>query len=126
MTDLDRQRIAACIGDAFGVLCARVGGSSTAETNLRLGFESILRQLGTPPLRFVSKGAPLRYRRGAATAGELKHILKALDASLAIFDRYASSMSPAEQRVQTLIVATRQFADDALGERKRAPDMALA
>jgi hypothetical protein len=68
----------------------------------------------------------VRYRRGAATEGELRQILKALDACLAIFDRYASAMTPAEHRIQSLVLATRQFAHETLAERKRVPDMALA
>jgi hypothetical protein len=126
VTDLDRQRIAASIGEAFAILCLRVGGASKAETNVRLGFEAILRQLGTPPLRLLSNGGPLRYRRGAASDAELRHILKALDTCSKIFERYQSALSPSERRIHTLVSATRDFAAEEIAARRSVPEMALA
>jgi hypothetical protein len=126
VTDLDRQRIAASIGEAFAILCMRVGGTSKAEANVRLGFEAILRHLGTPPLRLLAHGAPLRYRRGAATEAELRHILRALESCRSIFDRYQPALTAAEQRIYRLVCATRDFAAEEIEARKRVPEMALA
>ena len=118
MTALDQQRVAEWIGDAFAILCVRLSGLSEAETNLRLGFESILRQLRIPPLGVVAKTAPAPYRRIAATPGDLRHILKALDSCLAIFERYERVLTPSQRDMQRLIQETRNFAQQELEARR--------
>lgn len=117
MTELDQRRIAEWIGDAFAILCVRLGGFSEAETRVRLGFESILRQLGTPPLRALSGfPVPLSSRTGA-TVTDLRLIVKALDSCLAVFDRYPGVLTPAQQHIQQLVRATRQHAEEELRNR---------
>ena len=130
MTDLDQQRIAEWIGDAFAILCVRIGGLSAAERNLRLGFEAILRQLGTSPLRVVANSRPPLYSRATASTADLRHILKALDCCLTVFQRYDAVLTEAQRRVQFLVRATRRFADEELRSRRssavRAPEPVLA
>jgi hypothetical protein len=121
MTDLDQQRIAEWIGDAFAILCVRVGGLSAAERNLRLGFEAILRQLGTSPLREVARSTPPLYTRATATMSDLRQILKALDSCLAVFQRYDAVLNHAQRRIQILVRATRRFAEEELQSRSGAP-----
>jgi hypothetical protein len=118
VTALDQQRIAEWIGDAFAILCVRQSGLSDAETNLRLGFESILRHLRLPPLGVVARTAPAPYRRIAATTGDLRHILKALDSSLAIFERYEAVLSPTQREMRRLVQETRGFAEQELEARR--------
>src|SRR5687768_9790898 len=118
VTALDQQRVAEWIGDAFAILCVRQSGLSDAETNLRLGFESILRHLRIPPLGVVARTAPAPYRRVAATSGDLRHILKALDSSLAIFERYHAMLTPAQRDMHHLIQETRRFAEQELESRR--------
>lgn len=123
MTELDQQRVAEWIGDAFAILCVRVGGVSEAERNLRLGFEAILRQLGTSPLRMVAKTAPPLHSRATASTGDLRHILKALDSCLTVFQRYDAVLTAAQRRIQILVRATRRFAEVELHSRS-APNLA--
>ena len=118
VTPLDQQRVAGWIGDAFAILCVRVGGVSEAETSLRLGFESILRQLRIPPLGVVAKAAPAPYRRVAATNADLRHILKALNSCLAIFQRYDAVLTPAQREVKNLVQHTLQFAEQEIEARR--------
>lgn len=121
MTDLDQQRITEWIGDAFAILCVRVGGLSAAERNLRLGFEAILRQLGTSPLHVVAKSTPPLQTRATASTSDLRHILKALDSCLTIFQRYDAVLTNAQRRMQILVRATRRFAEEELQSRGAAP-----
>jgi hypothetical protein len=118
VTALDQQRIAEWIGDAFAILCVRVGGVSDSETKLRLGFEAILRQLRIPPLRVVSKSAPAPYRRIPATPADLRHIIKALDSCVVIFRRYERVLDPAQRDVMRLVEETRRFAELELEARR--------
>lgn len=117
MTDPDQRRIAEWIGDAFAILCVRVSGCSEAETKVRLGIEAILRQLGTPPLRALTKYPPPLFAAGGASTGDLRHIIKALDSCVAIFDRYAAVLSTAERRLELLVRATRRHAMEELLSR---------
>jgi hypothetical protein len=121
MTDVDRRRITEWIGDAFAILCVRVGGYSEAESKVRLGVEAILRQLGTPPLRAITRSPPPLFSQSGASTADLRHIIKALDCSLAIFDRYASALNTAERRVELLIRATRRYAEEELLSRNSRP-----
>ena len=121
MTDLDQQRVAEWIGDAFAILCVRVGGLSAAEKNLRLGFEAILRQLGTSPLREVAKATPPLHSRVTATVTDLRHIVKALDCCLGVFQRYDAVLNAAQRRVQILVRAARRFAEEELHRRTALP-----
>jgi hypothetical protein len=123
MTEIDQQRIAEWIGDAFAILCVRVGGLSSAERNLRLGFEAILRQLGTSPLGIVAKSSPPLSSRATASTADLRHILKALDSCLAIFERYNVALTSGQRQIQGLVRATRAYADDELRSRT-APALA--
>jgi hypothetical protein len=118
MTGLDQQHISEWIGDAFAILCVRIGGMSSAEVNLRLGFETILRHLGTPPLRLLARTSPPGFGAINATTGDLRQILKALDACLAIYHRYDAVLTTTQRRIQILVRATRRFAEDALGEKR--------
>jgi hypothetical protein len=118
VTALDQQRVAEWVGDAFAILCVRQSGLSDAETNLRLGFETILRQLRIPPLGVVAKSAPAPFRRIAATATDLRHISKALDCCLAIFERYDAILTPAQRDMQRLVQQTRRFAEQELESRR--------
>ena len=117
MTDQDHRSITEWIGDAFAILCVRVGGYSKAETNVRLGFEAILRHLGTPPLRAISKSPPPLFAQVGASSSDLRHIIKALDSCLVIFDRYAAVLSVAQRRLEILIRATRRHAEEELRSR---------
>lgn len=117
MTDLDQRRIAEWIGDAFAILCVRIGGFSEAENKVRLGFESILRQLGTPPLRAIAKAPPPLFAPTGASLGDLRHIIKALDSCLAIFDRYTAVLTTAQRRVELLVRATRRHAQEEVVRR---------
>jgi hypothetical protein len=121
MTELDQQRVAEWIGDAFAILCVRVGGLSAAERNLRLGFEAILRQLGTSPLREISKSTPPLHPRATASTSDLRHILKALDSCLGVFERYAAVLTHAQRRIEVLVRATRRCADEELRNRSATP-----
>lgn len=114
MTDLDQQRVAAWIGDAFAILCVRISRSSLAETRLRRGFESILRELGTSPLRLIARRSPLPAARGSVTSADLRHILSALDAALTVFDRYAWVLTPTQHRARELVLAARCHAAEEL------------
>ncbi len=118
---LDRRRIAEWIGDAFAVLCVRVSGYSRAEKHLRLGFEAILRQLGTSPLGAITKTPLPPYAPPAATAADLRLIIKALDSCLATFERYGAVLNSSHQRMEVLIRTTRQFAEEALHARRLPP-----
>ncbi|MDO8542667.1 MAG: hypothetical protein Q7S40_19680 [Opitutaceae bacterium] len=117
MTEFDQRRIVKLIGDAFVILCVRVGGGSAAERKLRLGFEAILRQLGTTPLQVIASFVPLPGRHIGASTGDLRQIVRALDQCLAVFQRYASVLNPDQRRTQELIGATREFAEQELQAR---------
>lgn len=129
MTERDQQRIAGWIRDAFAILCTRVGRISEAEAHLRLGFEAILRQLGTSPLRMVPTTVPLAART-ATSAGDLRQIMKALDSCLAVYQRYDAVLTTVQRRIQILARATRRYAAEELEARQRvatgAPVMAVA
>lgn len=120
VTDPDRQRIAEWIGDAFAILCVRTGGISAAERKLRLSFEAILRELGTSPLRVIARGLPSPPRRMPATAADLRHIAKALDACLRIFARYETVLTPHQRKIRELVAAARQFAEQELQAKTAA------
>ncbi len=118
---LDRRRIAEWIGDAFVILCVRVSGYSRAEKHLRLGFEAILRQLGTSPLAAITRTTLPPYTPPSATASDLRLIIKALDSCLATFERYGAVLNSSHQRMEVLIRTTRQFAEEALHARCLPP-----
>jgi hypothetical protein len=118
VTALDQQRVAEWIGDAFAILCVRLSGHSDAEANLRLGFESILRELRIPPLGVVAKAAPAPYRRIAATPADLRHIVKALDSCLALFQRYERVLTPSQRSTCQLVQDTRRYAGQELEARR--------
>ena len=118
MRNLDQERIAEWIGDAFAILCVRVGGLSAAETKLRLGFETILRHLGTSPLHVVTKAGPPPHVQFPASRGDLRQIMKALDSCLAIFQRYEAILPPAQREMQRLVQDTRRFAEQELEARR--------
>lgn len=117
MTALDQRRIAEWIGDAFAILCVRVGGFSEAEHQVRLGFESILRQLGTPPLRAIAKAPPPIFTASGASTSDLRHIVKALDSCLVLFDRYAAVLNASQRHTALLVRATRRHAQEELQNR---------
>lgn len=121
MTELDQRRIAEWIGDAFAILCVRVGGFSEAENKVRLGFESILRQLGTPPLRAITKAPPPLFAPTGASVADLRHIIKALDSCLAVFDRYSAVLTDTQRRVAILVRATRRHAHEEILYRTARP-----
>ncbi len=121
MTELDQRRIAEWIGDAFAILCVRVGGFSEAETKVRLGFEAILRQLGTSPLRAIAKAPPPLFAQAGASTADLRHIIKSLDSCLAVFERYAAGLTNAQRQIETLVRATRRHAQDELLRRQSRP-----
>jgi hypothetical protein len=125
VTDLEHQRVAEWLGDAFAILCVRVGGASEAESNLRLGFEAILRLLRIPPL-VTARAVPAPYRRVTATRADLRHILKALDSCLAIFQRYERVLTPTQRDLQQLVQQTRRFAEAELEMRTGQPDVLMA
>lgn len=118
MTDRDQQRVAEWIGDAFAILCVRMGGFSPAENNLRLGFETILRHLGTSPLREIARTAPSVYSPVAASTSDLRNIIRALDSCLMIFQRYDAVLTTAQRRIQILVRASRRFAEEELSTRQ--------
>lgn len=117
MRERDQHRIAEWIGDAFAILCVRVDGLSAAEAKVRRGFEEILRQLGTSPLRIASRVALPPYGERPTSTADLRHILKALDACLAVFTRYAAGLTDSQRKIQSLVQATRAFAEEALRGR---------
>jgi hypothetical protein len=117
MTEFDEQRIVGWVSEAFAILCVRAGGGSVAEKKVRLGFESILRQLGTPPLRIIARSMPPLGRVISASSGDWRQIINALERSLAIFDRYEALVTPAQRRTRELVAATRQFAHEELRAR---------
>ena len=121
MTDLDQRRIVEWIGDAFAILCVRVGGYSEAETKVRLGVEAILRHLGTPPLRAITKSPPPLFAPTGASSADLRHIIKALDSCLAVFGRYAAVLNASQRKTEILIRATRRHAEEELESRSRRP-----
>lgn len=121
VTVQDQQRVAEWIGDAFAILCVRQSGLSDAETNLRLGFEAILRQLRIPPLEVVAKSAPVPYRRIAATPADLRHILKALNSCIAIFDRYERILTSTQRRTLGMVEDARRFTQQELEARRVQP-----
>lgn len=120
MTDLDQQRIAEWIGDAFAILCVRVGGISAAERKLRLEFEAILRELGTSPLRIVARRTPVPLKRIPASDGDLRHIVKALDACGRIFARYEAVLTRDQRQIRKLVLAAKSFAEEELEARRAA------
>jgi hypothetical protein len=118
VTALDHQRVAEWIGDAFAILCVRQSGLTDAETNLRLGFERILRHLRVPPLGVVARSAPAAYRPINATTDDLRHIAKALDSCLAILQRYDPVLTPSQREMQRLVQETRCYAEQELESRR--------
>jgi hypothetical protein len=113
LTEADQRRIVEWIRDAFAILCVRTSGRSEAETKLRLGFETILRHLGTSPLREITSAPPFSVRAAASTA-DLRAIVKALDSCLTVFARYDAVLTSGERRMQILVRATRRFAEETL------------
>jgi hypothetical protein len=118
VTTLDHQRVAEWIGDAFAILCVRHSGLTDAETNLRLGFERILRHLRISPLGVVARSAPAPYRPITATIGDLRHIAKALDSCLAILERYEAVLTPVQREMQRLVQETRLYAEQEIESRR--------
>jgi hypothetical protein len=118
MTERDQQRVAEWIGDAFAILYVRVGGLSVAERNLRLSFEAILRHLGSSPLREVSRTPPPAYGQVAASSGDLRNIIRALDSCLAVLQRYDAVLNTAQRRIQILVRASRRYAEEELEGRQ--------
>lgn len=114
MTELDQRRITERIRDAFAILCVRTSGRSEAETKLRLGFEALLRHLGTSPLHEVAKTRMPTKPSTAASPADLRNIIHALDGCLAILERYDAVLSTSQRRIQFLARATRRFAEDVL------------
>jgi hypothetical protein len=121
VTGQDQQRVAEWIGDAFAILCVRQSGLSDAETNLRLGFEAILRQLRIPPLDVLVKSAPAPYRPVLATPADLRHILKALNSCIAIFERYDAVLTPTQGKTLRMVRDARRFAEQELEARRVQP-----
>jgi hypothetical protein len=115
--NVDQQRIAEWIGDAFAILCVRGPAGSEAETNLRRGFEAILRELGSSPLRVLAGGKVPMQRPVPASTGDLRQIIKALDSCLAAFGRYDPVLTTAQRKTQVLIRATRRYAEEELAAR---------
>lgn len=124
MTAPDQRRVAERIGDAFSILCVRLSGVSDTEASLRLGFEAILRHLRIPPLGVVAKSAPAPFRRIPATSADLRHILRALDSTLRIFQRYHAALTPSDRELQRLVQETRGYAEQEL-EARRTPSVEL-
>jgi hypothetical protein len=121
MTDMDQRRIAEWIGDAFAILCVRIGGLSEAETQVRLGFEAILRQLGSSPLHVIAQAPPPLFASSGATAADLRLILKALDSCVAVFDRYMGVLSESQRAIEQLVRSTREHTRLELRRRSPAP-----
>lgn len=117
LTFLEHRRITRWISDAFAILCVRVSGHSHAEKQLRLGFEAILRHLGTSPLQAITTSPLPAYAAPTVTSFDLRLILQALDASLALFGRYGAVLNQNQRRVEELMRATRAFAFEELGIR---------
>ncbi len=105
------------ISDAFAILCVRVSGHSRAEKQLRLGFEAILRKLGTSPLRAITTSPLPAYAAPAVTSFDLRLILQALDACLALFERYSGVLDQNQRQIEDLMRSTRAFATEELGVR---------
>ncbi|HUR59769.1 MAG TPA: hypothetical protein VM029_18765 [Opitutaceae bacterium] len=123
MTERDQQRIAELVGDAFAILCVRICGISAAEKNLRLGMEATLRQLGTSPLREITRTLRPIYSQVTASSGDLRNIIRALDACLAVLQRYDTVLTATERRVQSLVRASRGYADEELAARRNRVPM---
>jgi hypothetical protein len=124
MTEPDQRRIAEWIRDAFAILCVRASGRSEAETKLRLGFEALLRQLGSTPLREVANTTPPPFGKMVATSSDLRSIIKALDSCLAILQRYDAVLNTEQRRIQILARATRRFAETELSARHNTRPLA--
>ena len=120
MTERDQQRIAELVGDAFAILCVRVGGVSAAEKNLRLGMEATLRHLGTSPLREVTRTLRPIHGQAPASSGDLRNIIRALDACIAVLARYDAVLTATQRRLQILLCASRRYADEELAARRGA------
>ncbi len=116
MTASDRRHIAEWITDAFAIMYVRIGGTSTAERNIRLGFEAILRQFGTPPLTVLAD-APPPGLAGGTTNADLRLILQALESCLEVYARYEGTLTMSDQRVQVLLRATHRCASEELQSR---------
>lgn len=114
MTEFDLQRITAWIRDGFAILCVRANGGSAAEHQVRLGFEGILRELGTPPLRLLARSLPVPVRVVGASSTDWRQIISALDRCLAVFQRYDPLLNARLRRTRDLIAATRSFAQEQL------------
>jgi hypothetical protein len=114
VTDPDRQRIGEWIGDAFAILCVRVGGISAAERKLRLSFEAILRELGSSPLSVLARATPSPLKRMTASPADLRHIVKSLDACVRIFARYENVLTRHHRQIYDLVRAARRFAEEEL------------
>jgi hypothetical protein len=121
MSPLDRRRITRWIGDAFAILCVRVSGYSKSEKHLRLGFETILRQLGSSPLGAITKAPLPLYNAPSATLSDLRQIIRALDSCVATFSRYGAMLNATERRIEILVRATRRFAEEELHSRTLRP-----
>lgn len=114
MTEFDHQRITSSIGDAFAILCVRAGRGSAAEKRVRLGFEAILRQLGTPPLRMIARSVPPAGRVVGTSSTDWRQIIGALERCLAIFRRYEPLLNANQRRTRELVEATLRFAHEEL------------
>lgn len=110
MTDFDQRRIQHWIGDAFTLLCVRSASASQYEKKLRLGFEVILRNLGTSPLQIIATSVLPPCRLVSASKSDLRRILLALDRCLALYQRYDALLDAAQRRICGLVETTRHFA----------------
>lgn len=117
LTPRETRRIVRWISDAFAVLCVRTSGRSKAEKQLCLGFEVILRELGSSPLQAITSSPLPAYAPPCATSGDLRLIIQALDACLATFSRYEAVLDATQRRLDARIRETRAHAIAALGAR---------
>lgn len=118
MTDLDQRRVAGWISEAFSILSVRTSGLSAAEIRLRLHFETLVRQLGSSPLRMVSDRV-LRLPGQRTTLADVRVILLLLDRCLELFSRYEAVLTPQQRQVHGLVRETRRFAALELTARTR-------
>lgn len=113
----ETRRIIRWISDAFAVLCVRTSGRSKAEKQLCLGFEAILRELGSSPLHAITSSPLPAYAPPSATSGDLRLILHALDSCLATFARYEAVLDATQRRIEARMRETRMYALAALAAR---------
>lgn len=117
LTPVEQRKTRRWVSDAFAILCVRVSGHSHAEKQLRLGFEAILRQMGTSPLHAITASPLPVYAAPTVTSFDLRLILQALDSCLALFGRYGAVLNQNQRRIEEQIRTTRAFALEELGAR---------